>query len=285
MKTRVASATKEVIIGDGLPTVIIGERINTTGRKSLAESLKAGSMDIVRKEAIEQVAAGADMLDVNVTVFGTDEPALLSQAVKTVSEVVDVPICIDSCNEDALAAALKACPGRPLVNSVWGDNASLAKILPLIKEHNAAVVGLLQDEEGIPHTAEKRLAIAHKIVTQAERLGIPRDSIIIDVLALTLGAEPASGRIILEAIARIKAELGVNITMGASNVSHGLPDRYILNAAFAAMVIAAGATCLITDAAKMRAPILATDLILERDKYARRYISNYRKQQQLAAQK
>jgi 5-methyltetrahydrofolate--homocysteine methyltransferase len=276
METKVTSPSKEVIIGDNQPTVLIGERINPTGKKKLAEALKAGDLEIVRKEALAQTQAGADIIDVNVGVFGIDEAALLPKAVQAVMKTVDTPLCIDSSNPDALEAALKVYKGKPLVNSVSGEEHSLKRILPLIKKHGAAVIGLVQDDEGIPKDAEGRVRIAHKIVEKVEAAGIPREDLVIDCLAFAVGAEPDSGVEVIEAIRRIKAELGVNMTMGASNVSFGLPDRELLNNAFVVMATAAGATCLIVDVAKVRSIILAADLVLGRDKRARRYIEAYR---------
>jgi 5-methyltetrahydrofolate--homocysteine methyltransferase len=280
METRVSSPSKEVIIGDNQPTVLIGERINPTGKKKLAEALKAGDLEIVRKEALAQVQAGADIIDVNVGVFGIDEAALLPKTVQTVMETVDTPLCLDSSNPDALEAALKVCKGKPLVNSVSGEEHSLKRVLPLIKKHGAAVIGLVQDDDGIPKDAEGRVRVARKIVNRAEAAGIPREDVIIDCLAFAVGAEPDSGVAIMEAIRRIKVELGVNMTMGASNVSFGLPDRELLNNAFVVMATAAGATCLIVDVAKVRSIILAADLVLGRDKRARRYIGAYRQRQE-----
>ncbi|MDH4300086.1 MAG: dihydropteroate synthase [Dehalococcoidia bacterium] len=281
MNTRVSSPGKEVIIGDSQPTVLIGERINPTGKKKLAETLKAGDLEIVRKEALAQVQAGADILDVNVGTFGVDEVTLLPRAVQTVMDAVDVPLCLDSSSPDALEAALKSYKGKPLVNSVTGEEHSLKKILPLIKEYGAAVIGLVQDDEGIPKDAERRLRIAHKIVEKVEAEGIPREDLVIDCLAFAVGAEPASGMAVMEAIRRIKAELGVNMTMGASNVSFGLPDRELLNNAFVVMAVAAGTTCLIVDVAKVHPIILAADLVLGRDKRARRYVEAYRQRPKL----
>jgi 5-methyltetrahydrofolate--homocysteine methyltransferase len=276
METKVSSLSKEVIIGDNQPTVLIGERINPTGKKKLAEALKAGDLEIVCKEALAQTQAGADIIDVNVGVFGIDEAALLPKAVQAVMETVDTPLCLDSSNPDALEAALKVYKGKPLVNSVTGEEHSLKRVLPLIKKHGAAVIGLVQDDEGIPKDTERRVRVAHKIVERAEAAGIPREDLIIDCLAFAVGAEPASGAAVIEAIRRIRAELGVNMTMGASNVSFGLPDRELFNNAFVVIATAAGATCLIVDAAKVRPIILAADLVLGRDKRARRYIEAYR---------
>jgi 5-methyltetrahydrofolate--homocysteine methyltransferase len=281
METKVSSPSREVIIGDSQPTVLIGERINPTGKKKLAEALKAGDLEIVRKEAVAQVQAGADIIDVNVGTFGADEVTLLPKAVQTLMNTVDVPLCLDSPNPDALEAALKVYKGKPLVNSVTGEKRSLDRVLPLIKKYGAAVIGLVQDDEGIPKDAERRVWVARKIVERVEAAGIPREDLVIDCLTFAVGAEPASGVAVIEAIRRIKAELGVNMTMGASNVSFGLPDRELLNSAFVVIAAAAGATCLIVDVAKVRPIILAGDLVLGRDQRARRYIAAYRQRQKL----
>ena len=279
METKVSSPSKEVIIGDNQPTVLIGERINPTGKKKLAEALKAGDLEIVCKEALAQTQAGADIIDVNVGVFGIDEAALLPKAVQAVMETVDTPLCFDSSNPDALEAALKVYKGKPLVNSVTGEENSLKRVLPLIKEYGAAVIGMVQDEDGIPKDADGRVRVAHKIVERAEAAGIPREDLVIDCLAFAVGAEPTSGAAVMEAIWTIRSELGVNMTLGASNTSFGLPDRELLNDAFVAMVIAVGITCLITDVARVRPTVMAADLIVGRDKRARRYIQAYRHRQ------
>jgi len=276
METRVTSSTKEVIIGDERPTVLIGERINPSGNKKLAEALRAGNLELVREIALTQVQAGADIIDVNVSTFGVDEVALLPQAVKVLMDTVDVPLCIDSDNPEALEAALKVYKGKPLINSVTGEKNSLNKILPLVRESGAAVVGLVQDEDGVPKDRERRVSNAHALVARAESLGVPRQDIIIDCLALAVGADTSSGPEVLGAIKQVKAELGVNQTLGASNVSFGLPDRDLLNSAFLALVIEAGVTCLITHIQKARPVALAVDLLLGRDKRARRYVDAYR---------
>ena len=285
METRVSSATKEIIIGDGRPTVLIGERINPAGKKKLAEALKSGNLEIVRSEALAQVQAGADILDVNVGTFGVDESALLPQAVQAVIDTVDIPLCLDSADPKALEAALKVYKGKALINSVTGEERSLSKVLPLVKEYGAAVIGLVQDDQGIPKDAERRVSIARKIIERAEAAGIHRENVIIDCLVFAVGADPGSGPSVLEAIRRIKAELGVNLTLGASNVSFGLPDRELLNQAFVVTAAAAGITCLIVDVAKVRPTLLAADLILGRDKYARRYIEGFRRRQRLKESK
>ena len=284
METRVSSVAKEVVIGSDQPTVLIGERINPAGKKKLAESLKAGDMEMVRLEAIAQAEAGADILDVNVSTFGVDEVTLLPQAVKAVMDSVDTPLCLDSINPEALAAAMKVYKGKPLINSVSGEEHSLDKVIPLVKENGAAVIGLVQDDDGIPKESERRVAIAHKIVERAEAAGIPRSDIIIDCLTLAVGADTTSGLAALETARRIKTELGVNLTLAVSNISFGLPDRHLPNSAFVAMAIAAGVTCLIVDVARARPIVLAADLILNRDKRARRYIEAYRQSKEKLAE-
>lgn len=279
METRVTSSTDEVIIGHNRPTVLIGERINPSGNKRLAEALRAGNLEVVRDEALAQVQAGADIIDVNVGTFGVDEVTLLPRAVQVVMDTVPVPLCIDSANPAALEAALKVYKGKPLVNSVTGEEHSLGKILPLVKEYRAAVIGLVQDDEGVPKNKERRVSIAHKLVARAESAGISRDDIIIDCLTLAIGAEANSGQAVLESIRQIKEELGVNLVLGASNISFGLPNRGLLNNAFVAMAIVAGITGIIADVNKIRLTVLSADLILGKDKYARRYIEAYRKKQ------
>jgi 5-methyltetrahydrofolate--homocysteine methyltransferase len=282
MDTKITSARGEVIIGDGRPTVLIGERINPSGRKKLSEALKAGQLDIIGPEAEAQVEVGADIIDVNVGgAFGIDEVAVLPEAVKIAMKAVDVPLCIDSSNTDALVAALKVYKGKPLVNSVSGEEKSLTRVLPVIKEYGAAVVGLTQDDEGIPTSADRRVAIAHKIVERAGKAGIPPEDIVIDCLVSAVGALPDSGQVVLETIRRVKEELGVNMTLGASNISFGLPDRDLINYAFLSAVIAAGITSLIVNVAHVRPIVLAADLIMAKDKRARRYIEAYRQRSKL----
>lgn len=282
METRVTSASREVIIGGGRPTVLIGERINPTGKKRLAEALRSGDLDVVCEEALAQVAAGADILDVNVGATGVDEEAMLPRAVQMVAETVDVPLCLDSRKAKALAAALAVCPGRPIVNSVTGEEASLDEVLPLVKQYGVPVIGLTLDEKGIPADAEARVEIAHRIVERAEAIGIPREDVIIDCLTLSLGANVKAGLGTLEATRRVKEELEVNQTQGASNISHGLPNRPVLTGAYLAMAIEAGLTCPTVDVAQVRLAVLAADLILGRDNYAMRFISAFREAQKAA---
>jgi 5-methyltetrahydrofolate--homocysteine methyltransferase len=279
METKLASTTKEVVISNKGPTVLIGERINPTGKKKLTKSLQNGDLEIVRKEALAQVEAGADILDINVGALGVDEVVLLPQVVQIVMDTVDVPLCLDSANPAAIEAALKVYRGKPLVNSVTGQENSLKKILPLIKEYKAAVIGLTMDDKGIPDDVDQRVAIAHKIVGKAEAMGISRRDVIIDCLALTVGANTKTGLVVIEAIRRVKAELRVNLTLGVSNISFGLPDRNLLNSAFITMAITMGVNCPIVDVAKMRPAILAADLILDHDEYAVRYIKACRQHQ------
>jgi 5-methyltetrahydrofolate--homocysteine methyltransferase len=282
METILVGSGGKVIIGDERPTVIIGERINPTGKKKLSAALAAGDLEIVREEALAQVEAGADVLDVNVGAAGVDEVDLLPKAVRLVMETVDVPVAIDTANDKALAAALAvhrelAPEGKPLINSVNGEEERLESVLPLVAEHGAAVIGLCMDDDGIPDDPERRLAVAIKIVERARGLDIPREDIVIDCLALTMGADSKAGWKTLEAIRLVKGELGVNITLGASNVSFGLPSRETINGTFIAMAISDGLTCPIVDAAHVRPYILAADLALGRDEYGMRYIKAFRK--------
>jgi len=276
MTTTVSRTEKEVLIGFDRPTVLIGERINPTGRKKLAAALRAGDLDVLRREAIAQVQAGADIIDINVGTSGVDEVSVLPEAVKVVIGAVDVPLCLDSDNPKALAAALRVYKGKPIVNSVNGQEDRLREVLSLVKEHGAVVIGLTMDDDGIPKDSDRRVAIAHKIVERAEALGIPREDIIIDSLALTVATDGKAALVTLDTIRRIRAELGVNQTLGASNISFGLPERLVINNAFLALAIAAGVTCPVVHAAKVRPAVLATDLLLGRDNYAMRYIKAYR---------
>ncbi len=279
METIVSSATKKVIISDTRPTVLIGERINPTGKKKLTAALQAGDMEMVRREALEQVQAGASMLDVNAGAADVDEVSLLPKMIQVVMGTVDVPLCIDSSNIEALKAALAVYKGKPLINSVTGEEESLKRVLPLVKEYKAAVIGLAMDEGGIPSDAERRVAIAHRIVERAEAMGIPRADVVIDCLTLTLGADSKAGLVTLETIRRVKSELGTNMTLGAGNISFGLPDRSLLTSIFLSIAIAAGVTCPIVDVASVRTAVLAVDLVLGRDDYAMNYIRDYRNRQ------
>ena len=275
-ETVVSSAKKSVTIGGEQPTVIIGERINPTGKKHLQQALLKGDLAPVREAAVAQVLAGADIIDVNVGMAGINEVEILPAAVKAVAEAVEAPICIDTSNFEAMLAALDVCPGRPVINSVNGTESSLQQVLPLVKKYGVAVIGLVSDEGGIPEEPERRLAIGEKIISRAEGYGIPRHDVIIDCLALTVGADYSAGKTFLDTVYLISRELGVNITVGASNISFGMPQRDAINDAFLAMSILAGVNCPIVDPVKARQAILIADLLMGRDRYAMRYISYYK---------
>ncbi|MDY6875324.1 MAG: dihydropteroate synthase [Chloroflexota bacterium] len=277
METVLRGTKSVVYVAPDRPTVLIGERINPTGRKKLAAELVAGNVEIVKEEALAQVAAGADVIDVNVGAAGVDQVAWLPCAVEMVQEVAKVPLSIDTPDPEALAAALKVYQGKPLVNSVNGEEKNLVRVLPLVAEHGAAVIGLCMDEGGIPDNPHGRLEIARKIIERAEALGISREDILIDCLALTVGADSKAALVTLEAIRLVRAELGVNMTLGASNVSFGLPDREVLNWAFLAMAIREGLNAPIVNAARVKQAVLAADVLLGRDEFAMRYIKDYRK--------
>lgn len=278
LETIISSAAQSVTIGRTGPVLIIGERINPTGRKKLMAALQEGNLDVVRNDAKAQVEAGALILDVNAGVPGADEPELMRQIIQAVREVTDVPLCIDSPNPVTLEAGLAAYDGKALINSVNGEERSLSTILPLVKKYNAAVIGLAMDDDGIPMTAEKRLEVARKIVERAESLGIPPNDVIIDPLVLTVGADQQAARMTLRATSLIVNELGVNITMGASNVSHGLPDRPAINAAFLTMAIACGLSCPITNplSTSVREAVLAGNLLMGHDEWAMNWMAYYR---------
>jgi 5-methyltetrahydrofolate--homocysteine methyltransferase len=279
MKTILKSNTKETIIDTEGLVVMIGEKINPTGRKKLSRMLKERNYDYVKGIATMQVDAGADILDVNVGVPGEDEVAMLPEVVKIVADHIDIPLCLDSANPEALEAGLKVAPGRPLVNSVNGEEESLKSVLPIVKDRGAAVIGLTMDDDGIPATADKRVSIAGKIIERAAKVGIPVEDVVIDPLVLTVGADHTAGAVTLETIRKVRKEFGVNINLGASNVSFGLPDRHTINQAFLAMAAMAGASCMITDPIKLAMVIRATDLLLGRDEFGRAFITRFRSTQ------
>lgn len=272
MQTILRSATVEVKIKADGPFVMIGEKINPTGRKKLAEALQHRNFNDVRELAVKQVEFGADVLDVNVGVPGLDDVALMLDVVKVITEAVPAPLCLDSPNPRVLEAALKAAPGKVLINSTNGEEKTLGAVLPIVKEYGAAVIGLTLDDNGIPNDPAVRLKIAAKIIERATQLGIPLDDIVIDPLVMTVGADQNAGAVTLKTIELVRQEFGVNINLGASNVSFGLPDRHTLNQAFLALAMGAGATCAITDPIKLGATIRAADLLRGRDAYARAYI-------------
>jgi 5-methyltetrahydrofolate--homocysteine methyltransferase len=283
MHTILKSTNKEVIIGIDRPFVMIGEKINPTGRKKLAAALSEGNLDYVRQLAENQVAWGADVLDINVGVPGLDEVTVVKKLVELLALVVDVPLCLDSANPAVLAAGLAAAPGKPLVNSVSGEEKKLETILPLVKEHGAAVIGLTMDDNGIPKTPEERVAVAEKIIERAARMGIPVEDIIIDPLVLTVGSDSKAALVTLQTVELLRKEFGVNINLGASNVSFGLPDRPTVNQAFLTLAIQLGATCSITDPAKLGATVKAADMLLGRDDNSMRYLKYFRTAEKLRA--
>ncbi len=278
MDTVITSKTKTVVIGAGHPFVMIGEKINPSGRKKLGAEMAAGDFARVRRDAEKQVGAGAQMLDVNAGVPIADEAELLVNAIRTVQEVTDVPLCIDSSVVEALQAALPVYAGKALVNSVTGEDERLELILPLVKKYNAAVIGMANDETGISMDPEYRLSIARKIVQRAQDYGIPKEDVIIDPLALTVAADPQAVQITLQTMRMIRDELGNNMICGASNISFGLPDRAAVNAAFLSMAALCGLTCAITDPtnATIRQAVLATDMLMGYDEYAVNWIADFR---------
>jgi 5-methyltetrahydrofolate--homocysteine methyltransferase len=285
LTTILSSATKTVEIGRDKRTIVIGERINPTGRKQVLAAFQAGDFEIARTDALSQVAAGADMLDVNAGVPGADEPTLLTEVLKTVMAATDVPLCIDTADPQALAAALALYKGKALVNSCNGEERSLKAVLPIVKEYGAAVIGLCMDDDGIPETPEARLKVAARIIERAGKYGIPIEDVVVDPLALTMGADSNAGRTALQTVELLVKEFGVNITMGASNISFGMPDRAYINSAFVAMAIHAGMTCPITNplVPAVITAILAADLAMGHDTYGQRWIKAYRKRQKEAA--
>lgn len=279
MLTTIRGKTTEIGIGIDQPFRIIGERINPTGHKKLAAALTERDFDYIHQLAATQIANGADILDVNVGVAGLDDVSLLPEVIQIVTDEVDIPICIDTPNPEALAAALSVTPGKPLINSVNGEEASLNTILPLVKEYNAAVIALTMDDDGIPSDPEKRLAVAAKIIERASKAGIPIEDIVVDPLVMTVGADSQAAVVTIKTIKLVKENFGVNINLGASNVSFGLPDRHTVNQSFLALAMGAGATCAITHPRKLGLTIRAIDLLLGRDDFGMRYITYWRGQQ------
>jgi 5-methyltetrahydrofolate--homocysteine methyltransferase len=280
MHTTLQSRSNTVVIGHDQPFCVIGERINPTGRKKFAEELRGGDLSTVAADAVAQVAAGADMLDVNAGIPLVDEAELLKSMLGTVAGAVDAPICIDSSVIEALEAGLSVYEGKALVNSVTGEDDRLEEILPLVARHGAAVIGLANDETGIPATPQQRLEIARKIVSAAGDHGIPPEDVVIDPLAMTVGAASDAVTITLETISLIRDELGVNMCLGASNVSFGLPRRPALNAAFLPMAMAAGLTSAIMSCAdEVVEAVRASDVLLGHDEWAAGWIAAHRERQ------
>jgi len=276
--TVVGSATREVVIGFGRPFVLIGERINPTGRKALAEEMRNGDFSRVERDALAQVGAGAQMLDINAGIPLADEPALLARAVQLVQSLTDVPLSIDSSIVEALEAGLAVYKGKALVNSVTGEEERLERVLPLVAKHGAAVVAISNDETGISEDPDVRFEVARKIVSYAADHGIPKEDIVVDPLVMPIGAMGTAGQQVFHLVARLRKELGVNTTCGASNVSFGLPNRAGINAAFLSMAIGAGMTSAITNPmeGEIRQAILAADVLAGHDTNCARWIRTYR---------
>src|SRR5512143_2966681 len=284
MHTILKSNAKEVVIGTDKPFVIIGETINPTGIKKLGQALIEQNFEYVKQLAQRQVAWGADVLDVNVGHPQIDEAAIMPKVVEAIISVVDVPLCIDSNDPRILEAGLRCAPGKPLVNSVNGEEKQLASVLPIVKDRGAAVIALTFGEGGIPETAEGRLAAAGKIIERATKIGIPLEDIIVDPLVMTVGHNSNAATVTLKAIELVRKEYGVNISVGASNVSFGLPDRPSINSSFLALVMQTGATCSITDPIKLGSTVRATDLLLGKDSNSMRYLKYFRATEKLREQ-
>lgn len=277
-ETIISSATKDVVIGFDRPFVVIGERINPTGRKLLAEEMRAGDFSRVEADALAQVAAGARLLDVNAGIPLADEPALLARAVTLVQSLTDVPLSIDSSVLEALEAGLAAYRGKALLNSVTGEEERMERVLPLVKKHGAAVVAICNDDSGISTDIDVRFEVAKKIVRRAADYGIPACDVVVDPLVMPVGAMADAGTQVFRLIRRLREELKVNTTCGASNVSFGLPNRHGLNPTFLAMAIGAGLTSAITN--PLEAPLMAAvrgaDVLLNHDPQCGRWIATYR---------
>ena len=276
--TVLSSPTREVVIGFDRPFVLIGERINPTGRHLLAEEMKAGDFSRVEADALRQVEAGAQMLDVNAGIPLADEPAMLARAINLVQSLTDVPLSIDSSIVEALEAGLTAYQGKPLVNSVTGEDEVLERVLPLVAKHGAAVVAISNDETGISENPDVRFDVAKKIVGRAADHGIPAADVVVDPLVMPIGAMATAGRQVFHLVRRLRDELGVNTTCGASNISFGLPNRAGISAAFLAMAIGAGMTSAITNPleAEIRQAILAADVLNGNDPNCVTWIKTYR---------
>jgi 5-methyltetrahydrofolate--homocysteine methyltransferase len=276
-ETVVSSATREVVIGTGRPFVVIGERINPTGRAKLAEEMKAGDFSRVVADTHAQVEAGAHMLDVNAGIPLADEPAILAETVRLVQSLTDVPLSIDSSIVAALEAGLAVYEGKALVNSVTGEDERIESVLPLVARHGAAVVAITNDETGISEDPDERFAVAEKIVRAAADHGIPAHDVVVDPLVMPVGAMGSAGRQVFSLVRRLHDELGVNTTCGASNVSFGLPNRHGLNGAFLAMAIANGLTSAITSPLhdEVRQAVMAADVLMGADAHAAAWIGRF----------
>ena len=278
MPTIVTGKDSEVKFGPGMPTIIIGERINPTGRKRLATHLQSGDLGMVEEEARTQKLAGAEILDVNVGVSGVEETKILPQAVKIALASTGLPICIDSADTEAIQAALSIYPYKALVNSVTGEDKSLDAILPLVKKYDSSIIGLTIDEKGIPNSASARVEIAEKIVNRAESYGISHENVVIDCLALAASADTKSALVTLETIRIVTKELSLSTTMGASNISFGMPQRKIINHAFLSMAIEAGLSAAIVDPTQeaLVYTVLSCNFLTDKDEFATRFLTSHR---------
>lgn len=277
-RTIISSKTKEIIIGPDQPFVIIGERINPTNRKLLAEEMKAGNLERVQQDAMSQINAGAQILDVNAGVPLADEPKILADSIKLIQSISDVPLCIDSSIVEALKCGLEAYQGKALLNSVTGEEERLETVLPLVKQFGCAVIGISNDDSGISEDINVRFEVAKKIVERAMDYGIPKEDILIDPLVMPIGAINDAGKQVLELIKKLQNELQVNTTCGASNLSFGLPNRHGLNTAFIAMAIANGMPCAITNPLEkeIMQSIRGANVVMGHDPECSDWIMNYR---------
>jgi len=277
-RTIISSKTKEIIIGPDQPFVIIGERINPTNRKLLAAEMKAGNLERVQQDAMSQINAGAQILDVNAGVPLADEPKILADSIKLIQSISDVPLCIDSSIVEALKCGLEAYQGKALLNSVTGEEERLETVLPLVKQFGCAVIGISNDDSGISEDINVRFEVAKKIVERAMDHGIPKEDVLIDPLVMPIGAINDAGKQVLELIKKLQNELQVNTTCGASNLSFGLPNRHGLNTAFIAMAIANGMPCAITNPLEkeIMQSIRGANVVMGHDPECSDWIMNYR---------
>ena len=276
--TVISSASKEVIIGFDQPFIVIGERINPTGRKLLAEEMKNEDYSRVQADALAQLAAGAQVLDVNAGIPLADEPAILAECIKLLQSVTDVPLCIDSSIVEALEAGLEVYEGKPLLNSVTGEEERLERVLPLVKKYGCAVVAISNDDTGISEDPNVRFDVAKKIVERAADHGIPASDVVVDPLVMPIGAINSAGRQVMDIVKRLRKELKVNTTCGASNLSFGLPNRNGLNAAFIPMAIAAGMTSAITNPlhGELMQAVRGANVVMGNDPECAAWIQQYR---------
>ena len=276
--TVLSSASKEVVIGFDHPFVVIGERINPTGRKLLAKEMKNGDYSRVQSDALEQVTAGAQVLDVNAGIPLADEPAILAECIKLIQSITDVPLCIDSSIVEALEAGLEAYEGKPLLNSVTGEEERLEVVLPLVRKYQCAVVAISNDDTGISEDPDVRFDVARKIVERAADHGIPASDVVVDPLVMPIGAINSAGRQVMHIVKRLREELKVNTTCGASNLSFGLPNRHGLNSSFISMAIASGMTSAITNPmhADLMQAVRGANVVMGHDPECKQWIQQYR---------